>query len=107
MNRKNLKNNEPPFFKFIEFLKLLMNFCLMGGICSFIAFLFVDNEFNKGEWLGISVTCLLIYISFIIMVVNMIPKDQLDEMMDEIEREIDRKEKEKGKDDKGGKFTDR
>ena len=28
----------------------------------------------------------------------MIPKDQLDEMMDEIEREIERNEKEKGKD---------
>ena len=75
-----------------------MNFCLMGGICSFIAFLITDNEFHKGEWLGISVTCLMIYISFIIMVIKMIPKDQLDEMMDEIEREIKRKEK--GEDDK-------
>ena len=97
MNSRNLENNEPPFFKFIEFLQLLMNFCLMGGICSFIAFLLADNEFHKGEWLGISVTCLMIYISFIIMVIKMIPKDQLDEMMDEIER----KEKEKGEDDKG------
>ena len=95
MNSRNFENNEPPFFKFIEFLQLLMNFCLMGGICSFIAFLLADNEFHKGEWLGISVTCLMIYISFIIMVIKMIPKDQLDEMMDEIER------KEKGKDDKG------
>ena len=98
MNGRNMENNEHPFFKFIEFLQLLMNFCLMGGICSFIAFLIADNEFHKGEWLGISVTCLLIYISFIIMVVQMIPKDQLDEMMDEIEREIKRKEK--GEDDK-------
>ena len=97
MNSRNLENNEPPFFKFIEFLQLLMNFCLMGGICSFIAFLLADNEFHKGEWLGISVTCLMIYISFIIMVIKMIPKDQLDEMMDEIER----KEKEKSEDDKG------
>ena len=96
-----MENNEPPFFKFIEFLQLLMNFCLIGGICSFIAFLFADNEFHKGELLGISVTCLLIYISFIIMVIKMIPKDQLDEMMGEIEREIERKEKEKGEDDKG------
>ena len=105
MNGRNLENNEPPFFKFIEFLQLLMNFCLMGGICSFIAFLITDNEFHKGEWLGISVTCLMIYFSFIIMVVKMIPKDQLNEMMDEIEREIERKEKEKekekGTDDKG------
>ena len=31
----------------------------------------------------------------------MIPKNQLDEMMDQIEREIERKEKEKGEDDKG------
>lgn len=99
MNSKNLKNNEPPFFKFIEFLQLLMTFCLIGGICSFIAFLITDNEFHKGEWLGISVTCLLIYISFIIMFIKMIPKDQLDEMMDEIEREIERKGKEKGEDD--------
>ena len=97
MNSRNMENNEPPFFKFIEFLQLLMNFCLMGGICSFIAFLLADNEFHKGEWLGISVTCLMIYISFIIMVIKMIPKDQLDEMMDEIER----KEKEKSEDDKG------
>ena len=97
MNSRNIENNEPPFFKFIEFLQLLMNFCLMGGICSFIAFLLADNEFHKGEWLGISVTCLMIYISFIIMVIKMIPKDQLDEMMDEIER----KEKEKSEDDKG------
>ena len=94
-----MENNEPPFFKFIEFLQLLMNFCLMGGICSFIAFLLADNEFHKGEWLGISVTCLMIYISFIIMVIKLIPKDQLNEMMDEIEREIKRKEK--GEDDKG------
>ena len=94
-----MENNEHPFFKFIEFLQLLMNFCLMGGICSFIAFLLADNEFHKGEWLGISVTCLMIYISFIIMVIKMIPKDHLDEMMDEIEREIKRKEK--GEDDKG------
>ena len=94
-----MENNEPPFFKFIEFLQLLMNFCLMGGICSFIAFLLADNEFHKGEWLGISVTCLMIYFSFIIMVIKMIPKDQLNEMMDEIEREIERQEKEK--DDKG------
>ena len=100
MDSRNFENNEPPFFKFIEFLQLLMNFCLMGGICSFIAFLITDNEFHKGEWLGISVTCLMIYISFIIMVIKMIPKDQLDEMMDAIEREIKRKEKEKGKDDK-------
>ena len=99
MNRKNLKNNEPPFFKFVEFLQLLMNFCLIGGICSFIAFLLTDDEFHKGEWLGISVTCLMIYISFIIMVIKLIPKDQLNEMMDEIEREIERKEKEKGEDD--------
>ena len=99
MNGRNLKNNEPPFFKFIEFLQLLMNFCLMGGICSFIAFLITDNEFHKGEWFGISVTCLMIYFSFIVMVIKMIPKDQLDEMMDEIEREIERNEKEK--DDKG------
>ena len=97
MNSRNFENNEPPFFKFIEFLQALMNFCLMGGICSFIAFLLADNEFHKGEWLGISVTCLMIYISFIIMVIKMIPKDQLDEMMDEIER----KEKEKSEDDKG------
>ena len=97
MNGRNLKNNEPPFFKFVEFLQLLMNFCLIGGMCSFRAFLITDDEFHKGEWLGISVTCLMIYISFIIMVIKMIPKDQLDEMMDEIER----KEKEKGKDDKG------
>ena len=98
-----MENNEPPFFKFIEFLQLLMNFCLMGGICSFIAFLLADNEFHKGEWLGISVTCLMIYISFIIMVIKMIPKVQLDEMMDEIEREIEREEeeKEKRKNDKG------
>ena len=103
MNGRNLKNNEPPFFKFVEFLQLLMNFCLIGGICSFIAFLITDNEFHKGEWLGISVTCLMIYISFIIMVIKMIPKDQLDEMMDEIEREIEREEeeKEKRKNDKG------
>ena len=101
MNSRIFENNEPPFFKFIEFLQLLMNFCLMGGICSFIAFLLADNEFHKGEWLGISVTCLMIYISFIIMVIKMIPKDQLDEMMDEIEREIKRKEKEKDEDDKG------
>ena len=103
MNSRNLENNEPPFFKFIEFLQLLMNFCLMGGICSFIAFLLADNEFHKGEWLGISVTCLMIYFSFIIMVIKMIPKDQLDEMMDEIEREIEREEeeKEKRKNDKG------
>ena len=102
MASRNLNNSEPPFFKLIEFFQILMNFCLFGGICSFISFLFVDNEFNKGEWLGISVTCLLIYISFIIMVVNMIPKGQLDEMMDEIEREIEREEeKEKGEDDKG------
>ena len=101
MNGRNLKNNEPPFFKFVEFLQLLMNFCLIGGICSFIAFLITDNEFHKGEWFGISVTCLLIYFSFIIMVIKVIPKDQLDEMMDEIEREIERNEKEKGKDDKG------
>ena len=105
MDSRNMENNEPPFFKFIEFLQLLMNFCLMGGICSFIAFLITDNEFHKGEWLGISVTCLMIYISFIIVVIKMIPKDQLDEMMDEIEREIERKEKEKekekGTDDKG------
>ena len=101
MDSRNMENNENPFFKFIEFLQLLMNFCLMGGICSFIAFLITDNEFHKGEWLGISVTCLMIYISFIIMVIKMIPKDQLDEMMDEIEREIKRKEKEKGEDDKG------
>lgn len=101
MNSKNLKNNEPPFFKFIEFLQLLMNFCLIGGICSFIAFLITDNEFHKGEWLGISMTCLLIYISFIIMLIKMIPKDQLDEMIDEIEREIERKEKEKRDNDKG------
>ena len=101
MNGRNMENNEPPFFKFIEFLQLLMNFCLIGGICSFISFLIADNEFHKGEWLGISVTCLMIYISFIIMVIKMIPKDQLNEMMDEIEREIERKEKEKGEDDKG------
>ena len=101
MDSRNMENNEPPFFKFIEFLQLLMNFCLMGGICSFIAFLITDNEFHKGEWLGISVTCLMIYFSFIIMVIKMIPKNQLDEMMDEIEREIKRKEKEKGEDDKG------
>ena len=99
MNGRNLKNNEPPFFKFIEFLQLLMKFCLIGGICSFIAFLLADNEFHKGEWFGISVTCLMIYFSFIVMVIKMIPKDQLDEMMDEIEREIERQEKEK--DDKG------
>ena len=99
MNGRNLKNNEPPFFKFIEFLQLLMKFCLIGGICSFIAFLLADNEFHKGEWFGISVTCLMIYFSFIVMVIKMIPKDQLDEMMDEIEREIERNEKEK--DDKG------
>ena len=99
MNSRNMENNEPPFFKFIEFLQLLMNFCLMGGICSFIAFLITDNEFHKGEWFGISVTCLMIYFSFIVMVIKMIPKDQLDEMMDEIEREIERNEKEK--DDKG------
>ena len=97
MNSRNLENNEPPFFKFIEFLQLLMNFCLMGGICSFIAFLLADNEFHKGEWLGISVTCLLIYISFIVMVIKMIPKDQLDEMMDEIEREIEREEEKEKK----------
>ena len=72
---------------------------MIGGICSFIAFLLADNDFHKGEWLGISVTCLMIYFSFIIMVIKMIPKDQLDEMMDEIEREIERNEKEK--DDKG------
>lgn len=101
MNSNNLKNNEPPFFKFVEFLQLLMNFCLIGGICSFIAFLITDNEFHKGEWFGISVTCLMIYFSFIIMVIKMIPKNQLDEMMDEIEREIERKEKEKSEDDKG------
>ena len=105
MNGRNLKNNEPPFFKFVEFLQLLMNFCLIGGICSFIAFLITDNEFHKGEWLGISVTCLMIYISFIIMVIKMIPKDQLNEMMDEIEREIERKEK--GEDDKSRKLADR
>ena len=99
MDSRNMENNEPPFFKFIEFLQLLMNFCLIGGIFSFISFLITDNEFHKGEWLGISVTCLMIYISFIIMVIKMIPKDQLDEMMDEIEREIERKEK--GEDDKG------
>ena len=102
MNGRNLKNNEPPFFKFVEFLQLLMNFCLIGGMCSFIAFLITDDEFHKGEWLGISVTCLMIYISFIIMVIKMIPKDQLDAMMDEIEREIEREEeKEKRKNDKG------
>ena len=101
MNSRNMENNEPSFFKFIEFLQLLMNFCLIGGICSFIAFLIADNEFHKGELLGISVTCLLIYISFIIMVIKMIPKDQLDEMMDEIEREIEREEeKEKSENDK-------
>ena len=94
-----MENNENPFFKFIQFLQLLMDFCLIGGICSFISFLIADNEFHKGEWLGISVTCLIIYFSFIIMVIKMIPKDQLDEMMDEIEREIKRKEKEKGEDD--------
>ena len=99
MNSRNMENNEPPFFKFIQFLQLLMNFCLIGGICSFIAFLIADNEFHKGEWFGISVTCLMIYFSFIVMVIKMIPKDQLDEMMDEIEREIKRKEK--GEDDKG------
>ena len=98
MDSRNMENNEPPFFKFIEFLQLLMKFCLIGGICSFISFLIADNEFHKGEWLGISVTCLMIYFSFIIMVIKMIPKDQLDEMMDEIEREIKRKEK--GEDDK-------
>lgn len=101
MNSNNLKNNEPPFLKFVEFLQLLMNFCLIGGICSFISFLITDDEFHKGEWFGISVTCLMIYFSFIIMVIKMIPKDQLDEMMDEIEREIERKEKEKDEDDKG------
>ena len=100
MNSRNMENNESPFFKFIKFLQLLMDFCLIGGICSFISFLIADNEFHKGEWLGISVTCLLIYISFIIMVVKMIPKDQLDEMMDDSESEIKRKEKEKGEDDK-------
>ena len=98
MNSRNMENNESPFFKFIKFLQLLMDFCLIGGICSFISFLIADDEFHKGEWLGISVTCLMIYISFIIMVIKMIPKDQLDEMMDEIEREIKRKEK--GEDDK-------
>ena len=98
MDSRNMENNEHPFFKFIQFLQLLMNFCLIGGICSFISFLIADNEFHKGEWLGISVTCLMIYFSFIIMVIKMIPKDQLDEMMDEIEREIERKEK--GEDDK-------
>ena len=56
MNGRNIENNEPPFFKLIEFLQLLMNFCLIGGICSFISFLIADNEFHKGEWLGISVT---------------------------------------------------
>ena len=101
MDSRNMENNEPPFFKFIEFLQLLMNFCLIGGICSFISFLIADNEFHKGEWLGISVTCLMIDFSFIIIVIKMIPKDQLNEMMDEIEREIERKEKEKGEDDKG------
>ena len=101
MNGRNLENSEPPFFKIIEFLQLLMNFCLIGGVWSVISFLLADNEFHKGEWLGISVTCLMIYFSFIIMVIKMIPKDQLDEMMDEIEREIERKEKEKGEDDKG------
>ena len=101
MDSRNMENNENPFFKFIQFLQLLMDFCLIGGICSFISFLIADNEFHKGEWLGISVTCLMIYFSFIIMVIKMIPKDQLDEMMDEIQREIKRKEKEKGKDDKG------
>ena len=101
MPSRDLNNNEPPFFKLIEFLQLLMNFCLIGGMCSFIAFLITDDEFHKGEWLGISVTCLMIYFSFIIMVIKMIPKDQLDEMMDEIEREIEHKEKEKGEDDKG------
>ena len=101
MNSRNFENNESPFFKFIQFLQLLMDFCLIGGICSFISFLIADDEFHKGEWLGISVTCLMIYISFIIMVIKLIPKDQLNEMMDEIEREIERKEKEKGEDDKG------
>ena len=101
MNSRNMENNESPFFKFIKFLQLLMDFCLIGGICSFISFLIADDEFHKGEWLGISVTCLMIYISFIIMVIKLIPKDQLNEMMDEIEREIERKEKEKGEDDKG------
>ena len=101
MNSRKFENNEPPFFKFIEFLQLLMNFCLIGGICSFIEFLITDDEFHKGEWFGISVTCLMIYFSIIIMVIKMIPKDQLDEMMDEIEREIERKEKEKGEYDKG------
>ena len=101
MPSRNLNNNEPPFFKLIEFIQILMNFCLIGGICSFISFLIADNEFHKGEWLGISVICLMIYFSFIIMVIKMIPKNQLDEMMDEIEREIERKEKEKGEDDKG------
>ena len=100
MASRNLNNNEPPFFKLIEFIQILMNFCLIGGIFAFMSFLFVDNEFHKGEWLGISVTCLMIYISFIIMVIKMIPKDQLDEMIDEIEREIERKEKEEGGDDK-------
>ena len=101
MNSRNMENNESPFFKFIQFLQLLMDFCLIGGICSFISFLIADDEFHKGEWLGISVTCLMIYISFIIMVIKLIPKDQLNEMMDEIEREIKRKEKEKCENDKG------
>ena len=99
MASRNLNNSEPPFFKLIEFFQILMNFCLIVGIFSFISFLLADNEFHKGEWLGISVTCLMIYFSFIVMVIKMIPKDQLDEMMDEIEREIEREEK--GEDDKG------
>lgn len=91
------ENNNNILFRIVNYLKSLSLFCLCIGLGSLIAILFINDDYTRGLYIGVSAIAAIIFAGTLSFLMSLIPQDDIDEIYKMLEEELNRHKEEKKK----------
>ena len=91
------ENDNNILFRIVNYLNSLSLFCLCIGLGSLIATLFINDDYTKGLYTGVSAIAVIIFAGTLSFLMSLIPKDDIDEIYKMLEEELNRHKEEKKK----------
>ena len=94
-NGNRLDDNNNPIIWIMEYINMLMTFCLYVGCLCGLMFIILHSGPLAWEFIGASGLAFIIFFGTMRFLISLISQDVIDEMREEILRELDKKLKDK------------
>ena len=102
-NGNRFDDNNNPIFRLMEYINMLMNFCLYVGCFGGLMFIILPSGPLSWEFAGAAGLAFVIFFGTMRFLISLIPQDVIDDMREEIRRELDKKLKDKHSEEESSK----